>query len=74
MEEKKKEITDVKSLRDSLVDLYDDVRSGECDIEKGKVMVSASNSILKSVAIELDHMKFTQDKSRYIDFLIYENL
>ena len=52
----------VTELRSQLIKLYDDVSNDGTPIEKAKVLVSASNSILKTVALEIEHNKLTGNK------------
>ena len=58
----------VKELRDELVSIFEDVKCDRLDLEKAKVLVSASNSMIRGAGLELEHSKFTSNKNT-IEFL-----
>lgn len=58
----------IKELRDEMVSLFNSVKEDNMDVDKGKVLVSAGNTIIKSAALELEHSKFTGNKKQ-INFL-----
>ncbi len=47
----------VKQLRDELVKVFNGVKDGNIDTTQGKTLVAASNSMLKSAQLELEHSK-----------------
>ena len=61
-------MTNSKELREELVKVFNSVKCDGMELKKAKVLVSTSDSILKSVKLELDHNKLTGSKKE-IDFL-----
>ena len=47
----------VKAVRDELVKVFDGVKAGEIDNNHGKTLVAATNAMLKSAQLELEHSK-----------------
>lgn len=58
----------VKALRDELVNVFNDVKSGKMDVGQGKTLVATSNAMLKSAQLELEHAKLV-GKKKVIKFL-----
>ena len=58
----------VKQLRDELVLVFNGVKNGDIDTTQGKTLVAASNSMLKSAQLELEHAKLI-GKTKVITFL-----
>lgn len=46
-----------KQLRDELEKVFHGVKAGEIDNNQGKTLVAASNAMLKSAQLELEHSK-----------------
>ena len=61
-------MNNTKELRDELVDVFKAVKSGQMDTSQGKTLVAASNSMLKSAQLELEHSKLIGQK-KVIKFL-----
>ena len=55
-------------LRQELEILYTDLKTNKIDVKKAKIMVTASNSMLKSASLEMEHSKMIKDR-REIKFL-----
>lgn len=55
-------------VRAELKTLYSDLKQKKVDHKTAKTMVSVTNSMLKSAALEMDHSKMIGDK-REIKFL-----
>lgn len=47
----------VKAVRDELVKVFNGVKSGEIKNTEGKTLVAATNAMLKSAQLELEHSK-----------------
>ena len=58
----------VQKLRDELVAVFNDVKSGKMDTTQGKTLVATSNAMLKSAQLELEHAKLTGSIKK-IEFL-----
>ena len=48
-------------LRNELVKVFEDLKSGEIGIKQAKASVGITNSILKSAALEAEYSKFTNN-------------
>lgn len=49
-------------LREELTRLYNDMKSKKIEVYQAKVMIAATNAILKSCALEMEHAKMTGNK------------
>lgn len=58
----------VKELRDELVKVFEDVKSGATEVGQGKTLVATANAMLKSAQLELEHSKLV-GKTKVIKFL-----
>lgn len=47
----------VKQLRTELSGVFNQVKSGEMEVQTGKALVATSNAMLKSAQLELEHSK-----------------
>ena len=57
-----------KELRKELVNVFNQVKSKDIELKTAKVLVATSDSILKSVKLELDQNKMLSN-NKEIDFL-----
>ena len=58
----------VAKLRNELSEVFTRLRADEINVSQAKAMVAASNSMLKSAQLEMEHAKMTGSK-RGIAFL-----
>lgn len=58
----------ITELRDSLLDNYEKMKSGEMEIKKGKELANVAGKVLLSVRVELEYNEFFGIKER-IDFV-----
>jgi hypothetical protein len=58
----------VSELRSVLSDILNKVKTGKIDTKSAQTIVGLSNSMIKSAALELEHLKFTKEKKQ-ITFL-----
>ena len=59
----------VEELRNELLQIFQDVRSKNIDLQNAKTADAVSNSILKSAALEMEHNKLVGGKEP-VDFLV----
>jgi hypothetical protein len=64
----KKEIKNVKDLRDELIDVYTQLRSGELGIREVKERANVAGKIIASAKIQLEYNMFIKSGSK-IEFL-----
>tara|TARA_R110000851_G_C12817022_1_gene539118 strand:- start:40 stop:234 length:195 start_codon:yes stop_codon:yes gene_type:complete len=58
----------VSKLRDELSIVFEQLKDNKLDIQQAKAIVAASNSMLKSAQLEMEHSKMT-GSSKTIEFL-----
>jgi hypothetical protein len=61
-------MNNASDLRKELISLYNDLKSGKIDVKSAKALVSVSNCLLKSAAIEAEYNKFLNEKTE-MEFL-----
>lgn len=59
----------VKELRDSLLNDYELVKSGEMDIKTAAALANTAGKVIKSAALELNYNQFTKQQNKKIEFL-----
>jgi len=59
----------VKELRDSLLNDYELVKSGEMDIKTAAALANTAGKVIKSAALELTYNQFTKQQNKKIEFL-----
>lgn len=58
----------VSELREELSKIFDGLKKNEMDVKQAKTMVAATNSMLKSALLEMEHSKMI-GSSKEIKFL-----
>lgn len=62
------QITNIKTLRDSLIENYSDMKDKKIDLAAGKELANIAGKIIKSCQVELEYNKLMSKKIK-IDFL-----
>ena len=58
----------ITDLRNSLIENYEQMKSGELPIALGKELTNAAGKIINSVKVELEYKQFMEDRNG-INFL-----
>jgi hypothetical protein len=59
----------VTELRDNLIEVYKETKSGETDNQTAGVLANIAGKIIKSAALELSYNQFKKYSNRKIKFL-----
>lgn len=66
--EKEKKVENIEDLRNDLLRIYTDLRSGKIGLREAKEQANVSGKIISSAKLQLEYNNFTKSASR-IEFL-----
>ena len=61
---KQKRVTNMVQLRDSLLDTYNELKSGEIGVKEAKETANVAGKVIASVKTQLDYYAFTKQEGK----------